>query len=107
MPPLFLMISKNLFCYQKSELTTADSVAIEPLAEYTTDYDEDGSFSTSSTANLEYNLGDSANRDNYEVISKKVFENFEIVHSTATLDPQNQFQGTTQSWSENKKTDHH
>lgn len=68
---IFLMISKNLFCYQKSELTSADSVAIEPLDEYTTDYDEDGSFSTSSTANLEYNLGDSANRDNYEVISKK------------------------------------
>lgn len=92
-----------MFCYQKTELTTADSVAIEPLAEYTTDYDEDGSFSTSSTANLEYNLGDSANRDNYEVISKKVFENFEIVHSTATWDPQNQFQGTTQSWSEKQK----
>lgn len=96
-------IQKTCSVIKKSELTTADSVAIEPLAEYTTDYDEDGSFSTSSTANLEYNLGDSANRDNYEVISKKVFENFEIVHSTATLDPQNQFQGTTQSWSEKQK----
>lgn len=96
-------IKKTCSVIKKSELTTADSVAIEPLAEYTTDYDEDGSFSTSSTANLEYNLGDSANRDNYEVISKKVFENFEIVHSTATLDPQNQFQGTTQSWSEKQK----
>lgn len=96
-------IQKTCSVIKKSELTTADSVAIEPLAEYTTDYDEDGSFSTSSTANLEYNLGDSANRDNYEVISKKVFENFEIVHSTATWDPQNQFQGTTQSWSEKQK----
>lgn len=94
---------KTCSVIKKSELTTADSVAIEPLAEYTTDYDEDGSFSTSSTANLEYNLGDSANRDNYEVISKKVFENFEIVHSTATFDPQYQFQGTTQSWSEKQK----
>ena len=93
-------IQKTCSVIKKSELTTADSVAIETLDEYTTDYDEDGSFSTSSTANLEYNLGDSANRDNYEVISKKVFENFEIVHSTATWDPQNQFQGTTQSWSE-------
>lgn len=100
---VFNDIQKTCSVIKKSELTTADSVAIEPLAEYTTDYDEDGSFSTSSTANLEYNLGDSANRDNYEVISKKVFENFEIVHSTATFDPQNQFQGTTQSWSEKQK----
>ena len=96
-------IRKTCSVINASELTTADSVEIEPLDEYTTDYDEDGSFSTSSTANLEYNLGDSANRDNYEVISKKVFENFEIVHSTATWDPQNQFQGTTQSWSEKQK----
>lgn len=96
-------IQKTCSVIKKSELTTADSVAIEPLDEYTTDYDEDGSFSTSSTANLEYNLGDSANRDNYEVISKKVFENFDIVHSTATWDPQNQFKGTTQSWSEKQK----
>ena len=96
-------IQKTCSVIKKSELTTADSVAIETLDEYTTDYDEDGSFSTSSTANLEYNLGDSANRDNYEVISKKVFENFKIVHSTGTWDPQNQFQGTTQSWSEKQK----
>lgn len=96
-------MQKTCSVIKKSELTTADSVAIETLDEYTTDYDEDGSFSTSSTANLEYNLGDSANRDNYEVISKKVFENFEIVHSTATWDPQNQFKGTTQSWSEKQK----
>ena len=96
-------IQKTCSVIKKSELITADSVAIEPLDEYTTDYDEDGSFSTSSTANLEYNLGDSANRDNYEVISKKVFENFEIVHSTGTWDPQNQFKGTTQSWSEKQK----
>lgn len=96
-------IQKTCSVIKKSELTTADSVAIEPLDEYTTDYDEDGSFSTSSTANLEYNLGDSANRDNYEVISKKVFENFEIVHSTEPRYPQNQFQGTTQSWSKRQK----
>lgn len=96
-------MQKTCSVIKKSELTTADSVAIETLDEYTADYDEDGSFSTSSTANLEYNLGDSANRDNYEVISKKVFENFKIVHSTGTWDPQNQFQGTTQSWSEKQK----
>ena len=96
-------ILKTCSVINASELTTTDSIKIEPMDEYTTDYDEDGSFSTSSTANLEYNLGDSANRDNYEVISKKVFENFEIVHSTATWDPQNQFKGTTQSWSEKQK----
>lgn len=96
-------IRKACSVINASELTTADSVEIEPLDEYTTDYDEDGSFSTSSTANLEYNLGDSANRDNYEVISKKVFENFKIVHSTGTWEPQNQFKGTTQSWSEKQK----
>lgn len=96
-------IRKTCSVINASELTTADSVEIEPLDEYTTDYDEDGSFSTSSTANLEYNLGDSANRDNYEVISKKVFENFEIVHSTGTWNPQNQFKRTTQSWSEKQK----
>lgn len=96
-------VRKTCSVINASELTTADSVEIEPLDEYTTDYDEDGSFSTSSTANLEYNLGDSANRDNYEVISKKVFENFKIVHSTGTWDPQNQFKGTTQSWSEKQK----
>ena len=96
-------IRKTCSVINASELTTADSVEIEPLDEYTTDYDEDGFFSTPSTANLEYNLGDSANRDNYEVISKKVFENFKIVHSTGTWDPQNQFKGTTQSWSEKQK----
>ena len=86
-----------------SELTTADSLEIEPLDEYSTDYDEDGSFSTSSTANLEYNLGNSANRDNYEVISKKVFDNFEIVHSKELMGANKQFASTTLSWSEKQK----
>lgn len=85
-----------------AELTTADSIKIEPLDEYTTDYDEDGSISTSSTANLEYNLGGSANRDSDEVISKKVFENFESFHSEEiSLD--HQFVTTTLLWSEKKK----
>lgn len=80
-----------------------DSVEIEPCDEYTADYDEDGSFSTSSTANLEYNLGDSANRDNYEVISKKVFDSFETVHSTELMGSDRQFASTTLSWSEKQK----
>ena len=96
-------IRKTCSVINASELTTADSVNIEPLDEYTTDYDEDGSFSTSSTANLEYNLGDSANRDDYEVISKKVFEGFEIVNSTELMGADRQFAATTQSWSERKK----
>lgn len=95
-------IQKTCSVINASELTTADSIKIEPLDEYTTDYDEDGSISTSSTANLEYNLGGSANRDSYEVISKKVFENFESFHSEEiSLD--HQFVTTTLLWSEKKK----
>lgn len=95
-------ILKTCSVINAAELTTADSIKIEPLDEYTTDYDEDGSISTSSTANLEYNLGGSANRDSYEVISKKVFENFESFHSEEiSLD--HQFVTTTLLWSEKKK----
>lgn len=95
-------ILKTCSVINASELTTTDSIKIEPMDEYTTDYDEDGSISTSSTANLEYNLGGSANRDSYEVISKKVFENFENFHSEEiSLD--NQFVSTTLLWSEKKK----
>lgn len=96
-------IKKSCSVINASELTTADSVEIETLDEYTTDYDEDGSFSTSSTANLEYNLGDSANRDNYEVIPKKVFDSFEIVHSEELMSSDRQFASTTLLWSEKKK----
>ena len=96
-------ILKTCSVIYASELTTADSIEVEPMDEYTTDYDEDGSFSTSSTANLEYNLGNSANRDNYEVISKKVFDSFETVHSKELMGSNRQFASTTLSWSEKKK----
>lgn len=96
-------ILKTCSVINASELTTADSIEVEPMDEYTTDYDEDGSFSTSSTANLEYNLGNSANRDNYEVITKKVFDNFEIVHSKELMVANKQFASTTLSWSEKQK----
>lgn len=96
-------IKKTCSVINASELTTADSIEIEPLDEYTTDYDEDGSFSTSSTANLEYNLGDSANRGNYEVIPKKIFDSFEIVHSEELMGSDRQFASTTLLWSEKKK----
>lgn len=95
-------ILKTCSVINASELTTTDSIKIEPMDEYTADYDEDGSISTSSTANLEYNLGGSANRGSYEVISKKVFENFENFHSEEiSLD--SQFVSTTLLWSEKKK----
>lgn len=96
-------ILKTCSVINASELTTADFIEVEPMDEYTTDYDEDGSFSTSSTANLEYNLGNSANRDNYEVITKKVFDNFEIVHSKELMGANKQFASTTLSWSEKQK----
>ncbi len=72
-------IKKTCTVMASSELSNTDCASIEPLDEYSTDYDSDGSFNTSSTANLEYNLGDAANRDSYEVISQKVFSNFELV----------------------------
>lgn len=100
---IFDDILKTCSVINASELTTADSIEIEPMDEYSTDYDEDGSFSTSSTANLEYNLGNSANRHNYEVISKKVFDNFEIVHSKELMGANKQFASTTLSWSEKQK----
>lgn len=96
-------ILKTCSVISSSELNTADSVEIEPLDEYSTDYDEDGSFSTSSTANLEFKLDDSVNRGNYESISKKVFSNFEIVKSLEILGESKQFASTTMSWSEKKK----
>ena len=97
-------IKKTCQVVKSSELSSADSVEIEPLDEYTTDYDADGSFSTSSTANLEYNLGDSVNRGDYEVIPKKVFANFDIVDSLETaVGTSFQFPATTSGWSEKKK----
>ena len=97
-------IKKTCQVVKSSELSSADSVEIEPLDEYTTDYDADGSFSTSSTANLEYNLGDSVNRGDYEVIPKKVFANFDIVDSGEIILGSNiQFPDTTCGWSEKKK----
>nr|DAM85606.1 MAG TPA: hypothetical protein [Caudoviricetes sp.] len=97
-------IKKTCQVIKSSELSSADSVEIETLDEYTTDYDADGSFSTSSTANLQYNLGDSANRGDYEVIPKKVFDNFDIVDSLELAVGESiQFPATTSGWSEKKK----
>lgn len=96
-------IQKTCSVISSSEMSTADSVEIEPLDEYSTDYDEDGSFSTSSTANLEYKLDDSVNRGSYESISKKVFSNFETVKSFEIFGESSQFAATTAFWSEKEK----
>ncbi len=99
-------IKKTCQVINQSELATASSVTIEPLDEYTTDYDEDGSFSTASTANLEFNLGDSTNRGDYEVIPKKVLEAFDIVDTMEAPSSNGyeiDFRTTTAGWTKRKK----
>lgn len=96
-------VQKTCSVISSSELSTADSIEIEPLDEYSADYDEDGSFSTSATANLEYKMDGSANRGNYESIPKKVFNNFNIVQSVDYFGALDQFPLTTMGWSEKKK----
>lgn len=61
-----------------SELLGADTVEIEPLDEFSVDYDEDGSLNTIDTSNVEYNLGDSENRTEYETIPQKVLTGFDV-----------------------------
>lgn len=94
---------KTCSIISSSELSSVDSIEIEPLDEYSADYDEDGSFSTSSTANLEYKLDNSSNRGSYECIPKKVFDNFNIVKSVDYFGALDQFPLTTMGWSEKKK----
>lgn len=96
-------VQKTCSVISSSELSSADSIEIEPLDEYSADYDEDGSFSTSATANLEYKMDGSANRGNYESIPKKVFDNFNIVQSVDYFGVLDQFSQTTMGWSEKKK----
>lgn len=96
-------IQKTCKVIKQSEITSADSVEITPLDEYTTDYDDDGSLNISATTNLEYNLGSSSNRENYEVIPKKVFDNFEIKTSMEALGLVSQFADTTRGWSDKQK----
>lgn len=95
-------VQKTCSVISSSELSSADSIEIEPLDEYSADYDEDGSFSTSATANLEYKMDGSANRGNYESIPKKVFDNFNIVQSVDYFGVLDQFSLTTMGWSEKK-----
>lgn len=96
-------IKKTCEVLKASELATTGALEIEPLDEYSTDYDADGSFNTASTGNLQYNLGSSANRGDYEVISQKVFDKFKVVDALETFGPVNQFSDTTKGWDEKKK----
>ena len=96
-------MAKTCKIIKASELTTVGDVNVEPLEEYTGDYDSDGSFTTSSTANLQYNLGEAANRDEYESISQKVFDNFPVFNSFDGFGPYNQFEVDTNGWDEKKK----
>lgn len=112
--------TKTVRIVKASELTANEEIAFEPIDEYSVDYDEDGSLNTLDTKNIEYNLGNSTNRDDYEVIPKKVMDSFEIVefdelaqnerlsvNSRAaswdgpSLTPD--IDNYTQSWSEKKK----
>lgn len=86
-----------------AELSQSDSVEILPLDEYTTDYDADGSFSTSATANIQYNLGSVAGRGDYESIPQKVLDNFKVVDAADYVKDDGQFATTTQGWTEKQK----
>ena len=96
-------IKRTCSVIKSSELSSVDIIEITPLDEYNTDYDADGSFNMSSTANLEFNLGDSSNREEYEIIPKKVLENFEIINIKDNLADTKQFLPVTRDWSEKKK----
>lgn len=66
----------SIICY--SELLNADVVEMVPLDEFSVDYDEDGSLNTIDTSNVEFNLGDSENRTEFETIPQKVLSYFEV-----------------------------
>lgn len=63
---------------RSSELLNAETVEMVALDEFSVDYDEDGSLNTIDTSNVEFNLGESEERDNYEVIPQKVLAYFDI-----------------------------
>lgn len=96
---VFDEIKKEVGIYQSSEILSSAAVMYEAIDEYSVDYDEDGSLSTTETSNLEYNLGDSANRKEYEVISQKVLKSFKIVE----LAPEADVTGWTRRWSDKEK----
>lgn len=97
---LFDEDKKTVSILQNSELMSQETVPLEPLDEYSVEYDEDGSLSTIDTSNIEYNLQDSANRQDNTVISQKVFEFFDL-YVTKGMDPNYDLE--IQKWDEKKK----
>ncbi len=70
-----------------SELLSADAIELEALDEFSVDYDEDGSLNTIDTSNVEFNLGGSEARTDYEVIPQKILSYFEVYdHNGMTPD---------------------
>lgn len=77
---------KTVSIYKSSEIISKDENHCKIIEEYSVDYDEDESLSITENANLEYNLGDSSNRNNYEVIPQKVISTFPVFHIPTGLD---------------------
>lgn len=61
-----------------SEMCSGEAVELEPLDEYSVDYDEEGSLNTIDTSNVSFNLGDSSVRTEYECLPQKVLAHFEV-----------------------------
>ena len=75
--------NKTASVYMSSEILARQEQHCQLIDEYSVDYDEDGSLNITENSNLEYNLGSSVNRKDYEVIPKKVLSTF----SVATFPP--------------------
>ncbi len=91
---------KTVSITSASELTSNNSVQYEPIDEYSVDYDEEGSLNTTETSDLEYNLGDSENRETYETIPNKVYKNFDVFRSVGFG---HAVKGQIDQWDEKKK----
>lgn len=70
---------KTVSIYMTPEVLSRQEQHCEMVDEYSVDYDEDGSLNITENSNLEYNLGDSANRNSYEVIPKKILSTFPVI----------------------------
>ena len=75
---VFDEITKTVSVIAQNELLSNDVIEYECEDEFSTDYDEEG-LKNLVTSNLEYELGDSANRSWREYISQSVRKSFPIV----------------------------
>lgn len=71
-------LTRSVKIESRNELLSKDVVTYEPEEEYTSEYDEEG-LSNLATSNISYNMGDSANRYWWEVISKDIKKSFDTV----------------------------